>query len=641
MLVGFQQLGIRRTRRDSRLRFGFATARPRRPIARLQVESLESRRLLAVTVNEFPVPTANSAPLAITAGPDGNLWFTEQHGSAIGQINPTTHTVTEFPTPSAQSEPIDIIAGPDGNLWFTEQGANNIGMVNPTTHAIAEFPTPTSASGPGDITSGPEGNLWFTELGANQIGMINPTTHAITEFPVPTANSNPFGIAGGPDGNLWFTEGAASANQIGMINPTTHAITEFPVLTANSQPGQITAGPDGNLWFTESRANNIGMINPTTRAVTEFPTPTANSDPIGITVGPDGNLWFTEDTAPQIGQINPANHAIAEFPVPMAEASLDQGITTGPDGNLWFPIPAPSLIGQAVLSGAQAAPDLSLAGAAPNSVTVGTNLAYSLTVTNGGTGGATGVTLTDTLPADVTFVAATGGVTPVNGVLNFALGSLAAGASTAVTVVVTPTVSGTLTDTATVSSNVTDPTPGDNMITLSTAVMPATLDGPTVSMVERFGFHLRPTTLVLTFDEPLDPVTAQNVANYRIVALEGTGGNVRIKSAAYNAATRTVTLSPAYLLNFHHRFRLTVIGTTPSGVTDTKGSLLDGQNTGHPGSSFVKIITAKDLVFTAAELKDPRLLREMKSFSASRQGLAPADRGSAQRLDHLAVDRGH
>ena len=596
---------------------------------------------MAVTVNEFPVPTANSAPLGITAGPDGNLWFTEQHGSAIGQINPTTHSVTEFPTPSAHSEPIAITAGPDGNLWFTEQGANNIAMINPTSHAIAEFPARTSASGPGDITSGPDGNLWFTELGASQIGMINPTTHAITEFPIPTADSNPFGIAAGPDGNLWFTEGAASANQIGMINPTTHVIIEFPVHTASSQPGQITAGPDGNLWFTESRANNIGMINPTTHAVAEFPTPTANSDPIGITVGPDGNLWFTEDTAPQIGQINPTTHAIAEFPVAMAEASLDQGIATGPDGNLWFPIPAPGLIGQAVLSGAPAAPDLSLAGAAPSSVTVGTNITYSLTVTNGGTGGATGVTLTDTLPADVNFVSATGGVAPINGVLNFALGSLAAGASTAVTLVVTPTVSGTLTNTATVSSNETDPTPADNRVTLSTTITTASVDGPTVRSVERFGFHLRPTTLVLTFDAPLDPATAQDVANYRLVALEGTGGTIRIKSAAYNAATRTVTLSPAHLLNFHHRFRLTVIGTARSGVTDISGSLLDGQNTGQPGSNFVKIMTAKDLAFTAAELKDPRLLREMKSLSASRRGLARADRGNAQRLDHLAVVRGH
>jgi virginiamycin B lyase len=32
-------------------------------------------------INEFPIPTANRRPLGITAGPDGNLWFTEANGN--------------------------------------------------------------------------------------------------------------------------------------------------------------------------------------------------------------------------------------------------------------------------------------------------------------------------------------------------------------------------------------------------------------------------------------------------------------------------------------------------------------------------------------------------------------------------------
>ena len=32
----------------------------------------------AVTITEQTVPTAASAPFGITAGPDGNLWFTEK-----------------------------------------------------------------------------------------------------------------------------------------------------------------------------------------------------------------------------------------------------------------------------------------------------------------------------------------------------------------------------------------------------------------------------------------------------------------------------------------------------------------------------------------------------------------------------------
>ena len=50
------------------------------------------------TVTEFPIPTAQSGAGAITAGLDGNLWFTEFF--QIGRITPTG-TFTEFPIPTA------------------------------------------------------------------------------------------------------------------------------------------------------------------------------------------------------------------------------------------------------------------------------------------------------------------------------------------------------------------------------------------------------------------------------------------------------------------------------------------------------------------------------------------------------------
>ena len=107
--------------------------------------------------------------------------------------------ITEFSDPQQGScVPRGITAGPDGNLWFTEPGANKIGMINPTTDAITEFPIPTANSGPAGITAGPDGNLWFTEDTPSKIGMINPTTHAITEFATPTGNSGPRRSRQGP-----------------------------------------------------------------------------------------------------------------------------------------------------------------------------------------------------------------------------------------------------------------------------------------------------------------------------------------------------------------------------------------------------------------------------------------------------------
>jgi virginiamycin B lyase len=39
-------------------------------------------------ITEFPVPTAKSFPGEIAAGPDGNLWFTENEGNKIGRFTP-------------------------------------------------------------------------------------------------------------------------------------------------------------------------------------------------------------------------------------------------------------------------------------------------------------------------------------------------------------------------------------------------------------------------------------------------------------------------------------------------------------------------------------------------------------------------
>jgi len=129
-------------------------------------------------------------------------------------------TITAFSVPTAASNPEGITAGSDGNLWFTEYNASKIGRITPGG-SISEFPLPTGASGPGitagpsSITAGPDGNLWFTESGGNQIGRIT-TAGFITEFPLPPV-VHPYGITAGPDGNLWFTE--FDGNKIGRLTP--------------------------------------------------------------------------------------------------------------------------------------------------------------------------------------------------------------------------------------------------------------------------------------------------------------------------------------------------------------------------------------------------------------------------------------
>jgi hypothetical protein len=83
----------------------------------------------------------------ISAGRDGNLWFTENHPGNIGMIDPATHVVTVYPIPYANSRLIGITAGPDGNLWFTDVGNAAIGVVTLKTnadHFVVTQPPPSS-----------------------------------------------------------------------------------------------------------------------------------------------------------------------------------------------------------------------------------------------------------------------------------------------------------------------------------------------------------------------------------------------------------------------------------------------------------------------------------------------------------------
>jgi virginiamycin B lyase len=89
---------------------------------------LQGEETMLGTIKEFPIPTANSYPFGITAGPDGNLWFTENFGNKIGRITPGG-VIREFPISTANSQPQGIAPFPGGNLWFCESNGNKIGEI--------------------------------------------------------------------------------------------------------------------------------------------------------------------------------------------------------------------------------------------------------------------------------------------------------------------------------------------------------------------------------------------------------------------------------------------------------------------------------------------------------------------------------
>jgi hypothetical protein len=140
---------------------------------------------------------------------------------------------------------------------------------------------------------------------------------------------------------------------------------------------------------------------------------------------------------------------------------------------------------------------------------------------------------------------------------------------------------------------------GDGTTSASTTAVTTSTANPMVAQVARYGFHQQPTYVVLTFSAPLDPATAQDVANYSLVGPLGHHGvasyAVGIESAVYNPATNTVTLTFQGHWNVHWKWRLTVNGATAGGVKGVSGAPLHGSGGGSTaqavGSNFVTTIS--------------------------------------------------
>ena len=299
----------------------------------------------------------SSYPRSIAAGPDGNLWFTEECGNKIGKITPDG-VITEFPRPNDPSQliPYDCLAsgigkglhsitvGGDGNLWFTDSQNNMIWKMNTAGVIIGEYAVTScpefAGLGPHGIATGPDGSIWFAHVDCNYIGKIAVATGEMTgKYNISTPSSGTAHLTAGPGNTIWFTEHGAtgSVNKIGKIAPD-GTITEYPAAgdaTTLNVPFEITAGNDGNVWFTERGGNSIGQITPE-GIILKYPLAgdsTSLNTPIGITAGSNATIWFTEGASGTIGQIS-SGGAITRFAVP--SGSTGWHITLGPDNNVWF-----------------------------------------------------------------------------------------------------------------------------------------------------------------------------------------------------------------------------------------------------------------------------------------------------------------
>jgi uncharacterized repeat protein (TIGR01451 family) len=314
-----------------------------------------------------------------------------------------------------------------------------------------------------------------------------------------SADDVAFGIAVDASGDGWVVGQTVS--------------TDFPIINAV----QVTYGGDASDAFIARVANGPAA-----------PDYTLSAMPASLSVTPAGSATYTATVFPMAGFTGdvalsldgaPADASAAFTPSTItitdatAQASVLAVNTSASTPTGTFPLRVTATSGAlqrsssvtlVVATDATGADLLVTNSGFPDPIQVQTNLSYRISIVNQGPATATGVQLSDVLPA-VTFVSATAtqGTCSGTSTVTCGLGTLAAGSSATITVVVTPPAVGSISNTATVTGDQPDPNPANNSATVVTSVVSS--GGAPVDVLQH---HRNPTRDGLY----IDPLITQAAA---------------------------------------------------------------------------------------------------------------------------------
>ena len=310
-------------------------------------------------IDEYNLPTAKSAPLALTVDRNGIVWFTESNATKLGRFDPSTQTFREYQVPGA-GDMWGITTDERGNVWLTqyslkgsvspggaiEPGGNGrLISFNPNDGNFTVVNISTPGGFPFRVATDNQGRVWFTELLGNQIGYYDPASKRLEEYPVPTPFAGPADLTFDMHGTVWFTE--AYNESVASFNPSTKNFTEYhfsiidPTQYVGSPVG-ISVTPDGLVWVADHGGNWIVEFNYTSGQMVRYPThqPPPQVYPIsipnGLQIDGQGRVWFSEHGGNSIGFIDPRTQGMVEYAIPTGPISTALWVAISPNGDVWF-----------------------------------------------------------------------------------------------------------------------------------------------------------------------------------------------------------------------------------------------------------------------------------------------------------------
>lgn len=286
-----------------------------------------------------------------------------------------------------------------------------------------------------------------------------------------------------PASGWTITDVSVYGYQTGSTTTSTFTGLNFQIWNGNPSVGgsAVVFGDTATNRMTATSFSNIYRDSEGTPGGTTRPIMAVTASGLSISL-PAGTYWLDWQLAGSLGSgpwappitiIGQTTTGNALQSNAGTWAAANDGGTTTQQG---FPI---------TLAGVPSEADLGLTKTAvgATALTIGSSFSYDLTVTNAGPAGATGVVVTDSLPAQVTYVSNNCGATYAAPTVTWNLGALANGASLTCSITVTVAQAGAINNTATVSSTTTDPNSGNNagVSALGGAANP-TIPVPTLSL---------------------------------------------------------------------------------------------------------------------------------------------------------------
>ena len=305
-----------------------------------------------------------------------------------------------------------------------------------------------------------------------------------------TATINP-----GFTGTLSNTDTAFGTNA--DTNPNNNSATAVTTVTASAdlsvvKTGPATANAGTNITYTivvtnngPSNAANVSLTD-AVPANTTFVSESQSTGPVFSCVNPpSGGTGTVTCTIASLG-LTSATFSITVHVNPGAVGAAI-GNTANVTASTTDPNPGNNT--SSVVTTGIGSADVSIVKTAAAAAAAGTNLTYNINVTNNGPSDASSVTMSDTLPANTTFVSESQLTGPAfsctnpapggTGTVSCSIATLTAGTSATFSIVVQIAAAapvGPSSNTATVATATTDPNPANNSSTAVTAIALATAD---------------------------------------------------------------------------------------------------------------------------------------------------------------------